>query len=94
MKKYTKILILTILLSSSLSNAFAAEQNTTVGSPLFITNPFRDPPKVITPSTRKIFVRKPFHVLDNYTVVATGSAITLYKHNSSEVYIEKIDLSK
>lgn len=94
MKKYIKILLISAFFATSLSNVFAEIQNTTVGSPLFITNPFRDPPKVIAPSTRKTFVRKPFHVLDNYSVVSTGSAITLYKHNSSEVYVEKIDLSK
>ncbi len=98
MKKITQIILIISLFLTSITLVSAEEssiqKNTTVGSPLFITNPFRDAPKVVNPSTRKIFVRKPFHVLDNYTVVATGSAITLYKHNSSEVYIEKIDLSK
>ncbi|MBP6981441.1 hypothetical protein KBB25_01550 [Candidatus Gracilibacteria bacterium] len=71
-----------------------AEEKTTLGSPLFITNPFRDPPKAIQPRTQKKFIKKPFQVLDNYLTVASGSAITLYKHNNSELYIEKVDLSK
>lgn len=74
-----------------MGSTFAMEERT-ITSPFFITNPFREPSK--TQSKKKVFREKTFNILDNYVTVSTGSAITLYKHNNSEVYIEKVDLSK
>lgn len=94
---YKKIifLLLPVSLFVFISEAFALE-NTTTNSPFFITNPFRDPPKTseTTAPVRKKLPKKPFNILDSYTVVSTGSAITLYKHHTSQLYIEKIDLAK
>lgn len=93
MNKYIQSFLIFLIILFPLHTIYA-EEKMTLGSTLFIANPFRDPPKGVQPRTQKKFIKKPFNVLDNYLTVASGSAITLYKHNNSELYIQKINLSK